>query len=583
MTTYQHRYGVQTDRPLNDLELELLCFRTSRTMELGGIGKYGHFRNVCSIILPKLKWNPWLERMIESLCEDHYAIKEGPVILRKLAWAGAGSVGKTFAAALYGFIWFLADPLNSIVILTSTSAKMVRKRIWPEIARFYLQVRDNFGDCGHIIDSKTTIQATKGDDKHAIFAIAVGEGEANKAAANIQGMHAPRIFLVLDEATDVEEAILVASANLKKNCTDFTELRIGNAKSRLDPLGEAMTPKDGWNSISVEHEEWATVDGYCLHFDGFKSPNVKAGRTIYPEIYTYEDYQLALRADPNTLEVWMYDRGFPPPDSVSNTVLSEAMVETCDGRGKHTFISHRKTIAGLDPAFGGDECILQFGYEGDIESEDGSQVIGIQCTERVKIEIDATDKRPGEFQIAEKTIAELQKRNVQPRDFGCDATGTGSGVFAKIYELFGAEIHRVEFGGKPSELPTSEEDLRPCSETHDRRVTELWFAVSRFVKSRQLKGLDNAVIKELSSRIYEPRNKVKVIETKDKYKARMRKSPDKGDALAVLVEVSRRNGNTPSGKSARRDNANWIKAAQKFDAVNNEETETPEAELFAWM
>lgn len=583
-----HRYGVELSRPLNDLELELYCFRTSRTLEQGGLGKYRHFRNACSIILPKLKWNPWLEAMIQSLCDDHYAVKVGPVTQRKIAWAGAGGSGKTFGAALYAFIWWLADPVNSIVVLTSTSAKMIRKRMWPMISNFYIQVRDNFGDCGHIIDSKTTIQATKGDDKHAIFAIAVGEGETNKAAANIQGMHANRFFVLLDEATDVKDAILVAIENLKKNCKDFTELRIGNAKSRVDPLGQAMTPKNGWTSISVDDEEWETVDGYCLHFDGFKSPNVKAGRTIYPEIYTFEDYILDQKKKQNTIEFWMYTRGFPPPDGVSNTVLSEAMIETIGARNTHTFLSRRKTVAGLDPAFGGDDCVLQFAFEGDIEAENDRTITGVQLTERVMITVDPTDKRPRDTQVAEQTIIECRRRNVAPEDFGCDATGTGRGVFAILYEKWSAAINRVEFGGDPSDLPTSDSDPRPCNETYDRRVTELWFSIKRFVESGQLKGLDNDVIVELTTRTYDSRNdaksKVLVIETKEKYKARLRKSPDRADALAVLVEVSRRNGNTPAGKAAKRDGDNWLKAAQKFDALNSSEDEykLEGEELFRW-
>jgi hypothetical protein len=553
-------------------------------MEDGGVGKYQHFRNAKEIILPKVQWNPWLERMVDSLSSDHYAKRVGNTVQRKMAWAGCATATKTFGAAFFAFIWFLADPLNSIVVLTSTSAKMVRKRIWPTIAGFYLSVRDNYGECGHIIDSKTTIQGMKGDDLHAIFAMAVGEGETSKAAANIQGMHAKRVLVVIDEATDVEEAILVAIENLKKACEDFTELYIGNAKSRLDPLGRAMTPKNGWNSITVDDEEWETADGYCLHFDGFKSPNVKAGRTIYPYMYTWEDYQIAISKDQNTLAVWMYDRGFPPPDGVSNTILSEAQIERCNARGKHTFISRCKTIAGLDPAFGGNDCILQFALEGDVTG-DGTEdtKLGIQCTERLKIEVNPTDKRPRDTQIAERVIFECGKRAVAPRDFGMDATGTGRGVFAIIYEKWSAEIHKVEFGGSPSQLPSSEEDMRPCDEVYDRKVTELWYSIKRFVEGGQLNGLDDDLIRELCARIFGIKGKKISLETKEDFKKRFRRSPDNADALSVLVEVSRRNGNTPTGKSAKRDGDNWNRIAQKFDAVNIKDEEETKIDLFSWM
>jgi hypothetical protein len=580
---YTHRYGCTLDRQLNDLELEMLCFRTSRTMEQGGVGKFGHLRNAASIILPKTDWNPWLEWSVQSLCDDHYARKEGNVIQRTMAWTGNAASGKTHSAAFYGFLWFLADPMNSILVLTSTSAKMVRRRIWPIISSIHLQVRDQFGDCGHIIDSKTCILAERGNDKNAIFAMAIGEGETNKAAANIQGMHAKRIMIVLDEATDVEEAILVAKENLKKACDDYTELYIGNAKSRLDPLGRAMTPKKGWNSISVEHEEWETEQGYCLHFDGFKSPNVAAKKTIYPYLYSYENYLIDISKDTNTLEFWMYTRGFPPPDTVSNTILSEPLIERCKARDKHTFISKRKNIAALDPGFGGDDCVLQFAVEGDIETDLGEFRTGIELSERIKIEFDVTNKTPKDLQIAARVIDECRKRNVAPRDFGCDATGTGRGVFAIIYQDWSAEIRKVEFGGAPSDLPSSEEDPRPASECYDRRVTELWYTIKAFVCSGQLCGLDDEVIRELCSREFTYKARKISLETKEDFKARLRHSPDRADALAVLCAVSRSNGNSPVGKSAKRDNASWISTAKRFDTVNTDEPTPEQEELFPWI
>lgn len=589
---WMHRYGLFLSAALNDLQLELYCFKTGRTIEQGGVGRFGHFKRACSILMPNLKWNEWLEAQIQSLCDDHYAKKIGDTTQRHLTWAGCGSAGKTHAAALFAFIWFLADPHNSIVILTSTSAKMVRKRIWPVISSFYVQIRDYIGTQCHLIDSKTTIQAERGDDKHAIFAMAVGEGETSKAAANIQGMHAPRIFLVIDEATDVQEAILIAKENLKKSCQDFTELYIGNAKSRLDPLGQAMTPKEGWNSVTVDDEEWITTEGLCLHFDGFKSPNVKAKKTLHPYIYTWEDYLTDnAGGKQDTLPFWMYTRGFPPPDGISDTVVSEAMIETCGARGKHIFLSQRKTVAALDPAFGGDTCRLRFAHVGDIEGEDDERLTGIQLTEKFAIEADPNCKDPVDFQIARQVYALCKARGVQARDFGTDATGIGRGVYAKLYEIWSAEIHKVEFGGEASELPASHEDPRPGFDVYDRRVTELWFSIVPFLKSGQLKGLDNDVIREMCGRKYEMKNRRYSLETKDKFKSRFRKSPDDADCLAVLVSVIRSNGVASTSKAAKRDGDNWAKLARKYsvpsefdaDGTDNIEPErNPEEELFAW-
>ena len=54
---------------------------------------------------------------------------------------------------------------------------------------------------GNMVDSKTTLQATKGDDKNAIFAVAVLDGATSKSCQHPG--HTLRAYpLYMDEATD---------------------------------------------------------------------------------------------------------------------------------------------------------------------------------------------------------------------------------------------------------------------------------------------------------------------------------------------------------------------------------------------
>lgn len=581
---YTHKYGLMTtDRPLTPLQVEMHCFKTGRTSENGGMGKYLHFRNVAQMLLPDRVWHEWSEDRFRRLCDDDYAIKIGNTVQRHVTWAGAAAAGKTFDAAFWCVLWWMVAPHESIACLTSTTAAMVRKRIWQPIQTLF-HTLSKHGNVGHLVDSKTMLQCSRGDDKHAIFAKAVGGGETTAAAGDIQGMHAPRILIVLDEAAEVKEAIPLAMENMIKGCADFTAIYIGNPKSRTDVLGRNMEPKDGWNSVNVDTEEWRTKKGVCQRFDGFKSPNVKAKKTIFPFLFTWEDYQFALKSDEqNTVAFWMFTRGFPPPDGVVNSVISEAMIETKGARGKHTFISQKRVIAALDPAFGGDKCILRLADFGDVRTDDGGSMLGITLTKRFEIECDATDKRPKETQIAEKVIRILDEHNVGLDAFGMDGTGTGRGIHAAMYH-WSTDILVVEFGGAPSELPASESDPRPCNEVYDRKVTELWFSEARFVESTQLNGFDDQLIRELCARQYVIKSKKLSVETKEDYKARVGHSPDDADAVAVLVQVARKLGATPAAKSASRNSSNWLKVARKFDSVNTDETEEqPHRELFDWV
>lgn len=587
-TVYKHRYGLTFRQPLSPLALEQYCFRTGRKSEEGGMGKYLHFRQYAAMLFPNRIWHEWSEDRFRVLCDDSYAIKLNDTVQREICWAGCSSSGKTYDAAFWAFLWWLAAPAGSIVCLTSTTAGMVRKRIWEPIQRFYHEV-SKMGFVGHLVDSKTTLQSRKGDEKHAIFAKAVGGGETTQAAGDIQGMHPSkgRLLLVLDEAAEVREAIELAKENMMSGCQDFTALYIGNPKARTDVLGRHMEPKDGWASVTVDTEEWLTKKGICQRFDGFKSPNVKAKKTLFQFLFTWEDYQFTLQAgEENTLAHWMFKRGFPPPDGVLKTVLSEALIEQRNGRGKHTFVSHKTVIAGLDPAFGGDDCILRIADMGDILRTDGTTILGLTLTHRYVINIDASNPLPKEHQIAEQVIKLCKQHNVEL--LGTDSTGIGRGVFSKLFDGWPSnKLFQVEFGGEPSNLAASEIDLRPSYDVYDRKVSELWFTIARFVDSGQLKGFDSELIREVCARLYDYKSRKLAVETKDKFKLHYGHSPDDGDCLAVLCDVARRNGMTPATVLTTRTSDSWNEAARKLDMTNYtsdiEESGARQSELFEWM
>jgi hypothetical protein len=50
-----------------------------------------------------------------------------------------------------------------------------------------------------------------------------------------------------------------------------------SARSFYDPFGKFITPLKGWDSISVESEEWETARGIAIHFDATKNPRIMDG------------------------------------------------------------------------------------------------------------------------------------------------------------------------------------------------------------------------------------------------------------------------------------------------------------------
>lgn len=262
----------------------------------------------------------------------------------------------------------------------------------------------------------------------------------------------------------------------------------------------------------------------------------------------------------DTLEYWKWCEGFPAPAGVGNTVMDEVMISKYDARGKHTFLSEAVMMAGLDPAFGGDRCILQFGVMGDLTA--GKK--GVQLTKTVEIRTLATSAHEVDYQIAQETIALCKKEGVKPEHLGVDATGTGRGVFSHLTSDWGQCV-RVEFGGMASEKPASTEDPRPSVEVYDRRVTELWYSCRELLIAGQLKGLSQEAVNEFCFRTYELKARKIKLQTKEEMKKKFGKSPDHADAVSILVEVARQNGASPGIVLAESDG--WDKIAAEVNSI----------------
>ena len=546
-TLIDHKYGIKSPVKIPDLELELYAFRNRLQPNEGGLGTYTHFKNAAKMIWPKLSWNPWLEDQIQSLCEHDY-----------IGWAGCGASGKTFGATLFATVWWVANPTKTSVLLTSTTAKMIRKRMWANLQDL---VRKTRGFPGNMVDSKMSLQAVKGDDRHSISAIAVAEGNTSKAVANIQGIHAERVMVIIDEATDTPEAAFEACTNLSKGCREFKMLVIGNPSSKFDPHGRFCTPAKGWRSVTIEDTNWITERGFCQRFDGMKSPNVLEGKTKYPYLITHEQVMAAMRHEgEQSPTFWKFTRGFWAPDGMVKTVLSESLIETHLPNRKILFKGMSTKVAALDPGFGGDRCILRFAKVG--ESVDNKLTIFFD--DIIHISPNAQSTEPVHYQIAARVKEECKMRQIPPDKFAMDSSGEGGGLADILTREWGV-VHRVEFGGSPSAMPVSDEDTRPCNEAYDRKVTELWFSMRKWVVEERIAGLDIETMQEFCGRMFDDSKRKIAVEPKTIMKQRTGKSPDLADAAVVLLDLVRKTSVLEPRKT-RQDDV-WNKLVREADSI----------------
>lgn len=536
-----------------------------------GNGELYHRRErIKSIWSDSYEHHEWAERRLVSTCESNW-----------VGWAGPAGSGKTTDAAVQGLEWWLEAPHQTAVIVCSTTMKMLRKRIWAQLTHFHQKLPQNLGNVGELIDSDTMIRWKKGDTKNGIFGMAVEEGPIDEVINNLIGIHTHRVWLMLDELQGVREAIIKATRNMAKNPV-FKFTGMGNPENLNDLLGRICEPIGGWETFDENVDSWeinpgpAKGKGRCERFDGRRSPAVLdpefAKRN--PWMINQEQIDNDLRSvkgndkDPSycsqTLGLW-------PRSGLDSTVLDISIVEKFKCREKAVWTHGFERVAAIDPAFteGGDKKILQFGRMGLVHDDEGRRWV-IMFDETMQVPIDSTGDKPVEYQIVEFCKEACKLKGVSPTNFATDSSGIGRGL-RSIFETEWGPIEGVEFGGKPSERPVDESDMKRCDEAYDRMSTELNLAVRTFAMANGIRGLGRDAESQFCSRKTIYKNKKTIVEKKSDMKLRSQRSPDESDACCILVELCRRKGAVAaSGEVAVSSEGPVIASAIRRDEYDSE-------------
>lgn len=166
---------------LNDLELELACFRNL---------PFGHpLKGEYCISLSRMRWdflyiekdgieNYWFTRICRALCK-----------YRRVYLVGSASSGKTFSCSAVGMNLWGASPWDSTFIVTSTDKESLDSKAWGTIRDLHdkdklkIGVRVDYEDA--IVLEKNAKQR---DIRDAIKAIALPKGsEGEKSIGKVQG------------------------------------------------------------------------------------------------------------------------------------------------------------------------------------------------------------------------------------------------------------------------------------------------------------------------------------------------------------------------------------------------------------
>tara|TARA_R110000764_G_scaffold149216_3_gene236975 strand:+ start:228 stop:2015 length:1788 start_codon:yes stop_codon:yes gene_type:complete len=478
--------------------------------------------------------HPWASLMIRAALENKY-----------LAVGGSASSGKSHTMAAWGIVNWLSQPQDTLILMTSTTLREARKRIWGSVMSLLsviddapIKIRDSIGNASYVNEKGILIE------RAGLSLISAEKSKTKEAVGKFIGIKQKRVILIGDELSELSEAILNAGlTNLSKN-PSFQMIGMSNPNSRFDAFGIWATPKSGWDSVDTNTEDaWETKwNGKYIRLDGERSPNIVAGEVIYPWLPTQEklDEDKALLGVESRGYMRMVRAVFFDSDETTG-IYTENELTSSGSLNKVNWQGNPVNLAGLDPSFtnGGDRTVLflaQCGY-------DMSGQYVIEFGKAVHLNDDATNKAiPRTYQIVEQVKKECIKNNVLPENLSVDATGAGAPFCDVLAGEWSNKFMRISFGGKASDKRVSANSSKIGTELYVNRVSELWFVGKELMRTKQIFGIDPELAQEMTARNYDMVKGGSLrmkIESKPEFKSRFGRSPDLADAAFLALDCAR--------------------------------------------
>jgi hypothetical protein len=478
--------------------------------------------------------HPWAEKIIHECINERY-----------LAIGGAASSSKSHTLAGYGIIKWMAKPRDTLILMTSTTLREARKRIWGSVMNLLavidgapINVRDSIGSANYV-DANGVTFATAG-----LSLIAAEKSRTRDAIGKFIGIKQKIVVLLCDEQGELSPAITNAAlSNLSKN-PRFEFKGASNPASRWDAFGDWSCPAGGWESVTPEiDDEWRTKwGGKYIRLDGERSPNILAGKDLYPFLPTQDkiNEDKALLGEKSRAYYRMVRAVFFDTDE-SDGIYGESELVNSGSLKRLEFQGTPVRIAGIDPAFtnGGDRTMLYTGLVGTFANGQ----YGVRLDEVFSLNDDTTNKAvPRTYQIVNLIKDKCNELGIRPENVAVDSTGAGSPFCDVLAGEWSDAFLRVQFGGKASDRRVSTASRLTGEELYVNRVSELWFVGKEFLRTGQLCGVTEDLAKEMCSRRYDMVKSGTLrmrAESKADLKQRMGASPDLADSAFILLDLAR--------------------------------------------
>lgn len=560
------KYGKQFPDGTTDLDVELWCYAHDdrEEGERGRLTRIEHFWNAVDLLwngpesTRRVIDNRWTRRMLEGMIANRYT-----------CLAGAGSSGKSDAAAVFCLVEWLSRPTETLCLIMSTTIVGAKKRVWKSVNELWNSLTHQWGlkgvtPPGKMVDSRNMLVGLditgKWSEGVGLCLVAADKDNEKEAAKKLKGLKAPaegkgHLIAIADEATDLGDSVRVAMVGNLNTNPNFKGVFMGNPGTKLNPFGRVCLPDlpNGWNSLSLGMEEWPTSLGVCLSFDAHHSPRLTEpdGDLKYPWMPSRQAIdQMAREFGVDSMEYWAQVRGMFCPTGMERTVWSE--IELLNAMPKvqpHEWDSPPTALcAALDPAFvtGGDRAPIEWAEFGTIKGVKVMNFLGCKIVQEASGLVVSEDGEEVPITVSESVINQFREHcefyNIHPKRAAFDATGGGVVFGQWLHTKWSHAVHGIRFGEKPVERrpdATNEESI------YKNRVTQLWVQPKALVRQGQIRGIPEEVAEELCQRKWHATRHTGTsacVEDKADMKKRTGKSPDLADTFVILVEVAILNG-----------------------------------------
>jgi hypothetical protein len=197
--------------------------------------------------LQKLDWQDdpekWInERIGEQIWSKQREILQSVLHYRRTCVTSCHEVGKSWLAGRIAAWWLDAwSAGTAFVVTTAPTNPQIKAILWKEIGRAFTK-----GKLDGRVNQTEWYMKVNGKEELVAF----GRKPDDYDPAAFQGIHAPRVLMLIDEANGVRGPLHEAAESLIAN-DDSKICMIGNPDDPSGEFYEASKPGSGWNVVRI--------------------------------------------------------------------------------------------------------------------------------------------------------------------------------------------------------------------------------------------------------------------------------------------------------------------------------------------